>query len=134
MLGDHAIHATIPATDLERARAFYADKLGLVPTSEDPGGLIYATSGGVWFRLFPTPYAGTALHTVAGWVVQDLEAEVAELRAKGVVFEEYDTPQVKTVDGIADMPGGRAAWFKDSEGNILALVTPVSLPPTVQRA
>ena len=122
MLRDHPLHATIPATDLDRARAFYADKLGLTPSGEDPGGLLYELPGGSWFRLFPTPYAGTAQHTLAGWNVDDIDKEVAGLRASGVVFEEYDTPQLKTVDGIATMPGGRAAWFKDSEGNILGLV------------
>jgi catechol 2,3-dioxygenase-like lactoylglutathione lyase family enzyme len=67
MLREHPIHATIPATDLERARAFYADKLGLTPTREEPAGLVYETPGGAWFRLYRTPYAGTAQHTVAGW-------------------------------------------------------------------
>jgi catechol 2,3-dioxygenase-like lactoylglutathione lyase family enzyme len=134
MLQDHEIHPTIPATDLERARAFYADKLGLTPPFEDPGGLIYETAIGSWFRLFPTPYAGTAQHTVAGWAVDNLEAEVAELKAKSVVFLEYDTPGIKTVDGIATMPGGRGAWFKDSEGNILGLATPLSWPSRDQPA
>jgi catechol 2,3-dioxygenase-like lactoylglutathione lyase family enzyme len=112
MLQGHEIHPTIPATDLQRARAFYADKLGLTPAFEDPGGLVYETAIGSWFRLFPTPYAGTAQHTVAGWAVDNLEAEVAELKAKGVVFLEYDTPGIKTVDGIATMPGGLGAWLK----------------------
>jgi predicted enzyme related to lactoylglutathione lyase len=121
MLREHPIHAVIPATDLERARAFYADKLGLIPTREDPAGLVYVTPGGAWFRLYRTPYAGTAQHTIAGWEVEDLEAEVAELRARGVVFQEYRAGQLQTVDGIATTQGGRAAWFKDSEGNILGL-------------
>jgi catechol 2,3-dioxygenase-like lactoylglutathione lyase family enzyme len=86
MLREHPIHATIPATDLERARGFYADKLGLTPTREDPAGLGYETPGGAWFRLYRTPYAGTAQHTIAGWEVEDLEAEVAERKAGGVAF------------------------------------------------
>jgi predicted enzyme related to lactoylglutathione lyase len=121
MLREHPIHATIPAADLERARAFYADKLGLTPTREDRGGLIYETPGGAWFRLYRTPYAGTAQHTIAGWEVEDLEAEVAELKARGVAFEEYHSAQLQTVDGIATTQGSRVAWFKDSEGNILGL-------------
>jgi predicted enzyme related to lactoylglutathione lyase len=121
MLREHPIHATIPATDLERARAFYADKLGLTPTREDRAGLVYETPGGAWFRLYRTPYAGTAQHTIAGWEVEDLEAEVAELKARGVAFQEYQSEQLQTVDGIATTQGGRAAWFKDSEGNILGL-------------
>jgi predicted enzyme related to lactoylglutathione lyase len=121
MLREHPIHALIPATDLERARAFYADKLGLTPTREERAGLVYETPGGAWFRLYRTPYAGTAQHTIAGWVVEDLEAEVAELKARGVVFEEYHAGQLQTVDGIATIQDARVAWFKDSEGNILGL-------------
>jgi predicted enzyme related to lactoylglutathione lyase len=104
MLQGRHMHPTIPAADLERARSFYE------------------AGGGSWFLLYPTPSAGTARHTVAGWAVEDLDAEVAELKARGVVFEEYDSPQLKTVDGIATTAAGRAAWFKDSEGNILGLV------------
>jgi catechol 2,3-dioxygenase-like lactoylglutathione lyase family enzyme len=121
MLSERPIHATIPATDLERARAFYGDRLGLTPVREEPAGLVYATPGGAWFRLYRTPYAGTAQHTIAGWDVEDIEAEVAELKARGVVFEEYQSEQLQTVDGIATTQGGRAAWFRDSEGNILGL-------------
>jgi predicted enzyme related to lactoylglutathione lyase len=121
MLREYAIHAVIPATDLERARKFYADALGLTPAREDPAGLVYETPGGVWFRLYQTPFAGTAQHTIAGWEVQDIEAEVAELRARGVVFEEYHSGKIQTVDGIATTRDGRVAWFKDSEGNILGL-------------
>jgi predicted enzyme related to lactoylglutathione lyase len=121
MLREHPIHAAIPAIDLERARAFYADKLGLTPTREEPAGLVYVTPGGAWFRLYQTPYAGTAQHTIAGWEVEDIEAEVADLKARGVVFEEYHSEQLQTVNSIATTHGGRAAWFKDSEGNILGL-------------
>jgi catechol 2,3-dioxygenase-like lactoylglutathione lyase family enzyme len=121
MLREHPIHATIPAADLERARAFYADKLGLTPAREEPAGLVYETPGGAWFRLYRTPYAGTAQHTIAGWEVEDIEGEVAELKARGVVFEEYHSEQFQTLDGIATTQGGRVAWFKDSEGNILGL-------------
>ena len=121
MLREHPIHALIPATDLERARGFYADKLGLTPTREERAGLVYETPGGAWFRLYRTPYAGTAQHTIAGWVGEDLDAEVAELKARGVVCEEYQSAQFQTVDGIATIQGARVAWFKDSEGNILGL-------------
>jgi predicted enzyme related to lactoylglutathione lyase len=121
MLREHPIHATIPATDLERAHAFYAEKLGLTPAREEAAGPVYETPGGAWFRLYRTPYAGTAQHTVAGWEVEDIEAEVAELKARGVAFEEYQSGQFQTVDGIATSQGSRVAWFKDSEGNILGL-------------
>jgi catechol 2,3-dioxygenase-like lactoylglutathione lyase family enzyme len=120
MLANLEIHATIPASDLARAKQFYSEKLGLTAI-ETPGGLIYQCRDS-WFLVFPTRGAGTAPHTLAGWATDDLEAEVAELKARGVVFEEYDLPGLKTVDGIATTGPNRAAWFKDSEGNILGLV------------
>jgi hypothetical protein len=101
MLRDQPHPRTIPANDLGRARAFHADKLGLTPTREDPAGLSYETPDGAWFRLYRTPYAGTARHTIAGWEVEDLEAEVAKLKARGVAFEEDRSKQFQTVDGIA---------------------------------
>jgi catechol 2,3-dioxygenase-like lactoylglutathione lyase family enzyme len=122
MLQGRSMHPTIPAADLERARAYYADKLGLTPSRELPGGLVYEPSPGSWFLLYPSQGAGSAQHTVAGWEVEDIDAEVAELKARGGVFEEYDLPQLKTENSIATMPGNRAAWFRDSEGNILGLV------------
>jgi hypothetical protein len=94
---------------------------GLTPAREEPAGLVYETPGGAWFRLYRTPYAGTAQHTIAGWEVEDIEGEVAELKARRVVFEEYHSEQFQTLDGIATTQGGRVAWFKDSEGNILGL-------------
>jgi catechol 2,3-dioxygenase-like lactoylglutathione lyase family enzyme len=122
MLQSRSMHPTIPAADLERARAYYADKLGVTPSRELPGGLVYETGGGAWFLLYPSQGAGSAQHTVAGWEVEDIDAEVAELKARGVVFEEYDLPQLRTENSVATMPGNRAAWFRDSEGNILGLV------------
>jgi catechol 2,3-dioxygenase-like lactoylglutathione lyase family enzyme len=123
MLAKLEIHATIPASDLARARKFYQDKLGLNPAEEAPGGggLIYRCYNS-WFLLYPSSYAGTATHTQMGWETDDIEQEVAELKSRGVVFEEYDTPHLKTVDGIATTGPLRAAWFKDSEGNLLGLV------------
>lgn len=120
MLKDFDIGATIPASDLGRARRFYEEKLGLTPDSEDEAGLRYR-SGSSRFDLYPSAYAGTAQHTIAGWYVDDVRAAIAELRERGVVFEEYDLPGVKTVDRIADLGGELAAWFKDSEGNILSV-------------
>jgi hypothetical protein len=77
---------------------------------------------GSQFALYPSAGAGTAQHTIAGWTVGDIEAEVGELRARGVVFEEYDLPNLKTVNGIAALGPNRAAWFRDSEGNILGIM------------
>jgi len=115
------VFATIPALDMERAKRFYADTLGMRITRETPGGIEFE-SGGVRFDVYPTATGAGAGHTLAGWVVDDIEAEVAKLRAQGIVFEEYNMPGLKTENGIALIEGQeRAAWFRDSEGNILAL-------------
>ena len=124
MLNDSRVEANIPAADLARAREFYADKLGLVPAREVPGlQLTYETAGGTRFTVYETPYAGQAGHTIAQWHVDDLGSEVRDLRAKGVVFEVYDgMPGVEWDGEIARIEGmGKAAWFKDSEGNILCI-------------
>ena len=122
MLNDSKVTANVPAADLDRARSFYADKLGLTPADENPGGLIYTTKGGTTFFLYQTEYAGTAGHTLAQFHVEDVGAEVRDLTAKGVVFEHYDMPGVTWDGDIATVEGmGSAAWFKDSEGNILCL-------------
>jgi predicted enzyme related to lactoylglutathione lyase len=124
MLDSATVTANIPAADLKRARSFYAEKLGLTPAAEFDGVmLLYRTAGGSPFSIYETAYAGQAGHTIAQWHVDDVEAQVRDLRAKGVTFEQYDDmPGVEWNDGIASMPGmGRAAWFKDSEGNVLCL-------------
>jgi predicted enzyme related to lactoylglutathione lyase len=122
MLNDAKVTANIPAADLVRARQFYADKLGLTPTQENPGGLVYSTAGGTSFFLYQTEYAGQAGHTIAQWHVADVDAEVAELRSKGLEFEHYDMPGVAWEDDVATIEGmGKAAWFTDSEGNILCI-------------
>jgi catechol 2,3-dioxygenase-like lactoylglutathione lyase family enzyme len=120
MLGNYDLLTTLPAKDIERAKTFYEVKLGLTPIFEDPGGVHYR-SGSSYLDVYPTEAAGQAEHTLAAWVVGDIERVVEELRARGVVFEEYDLPGLKTMNGIADLPTERAAWFKDSEGNILAI-------------
>lgn len=118
---DHRAYATIPASDLVRAKGWYKDKLGLVPTTEDPLGVMYRLGDGTAFMLYPTPNAGKAPNTLMSFASADVASDVRELRGKGVVFEEYDMPGLKTVDGIAEMGRYHAAWFKDSEGNILAI-------------
>jgi catechol 2,3-dioxygenase-like lactoylglutathione lyase family enzyme len=121
MLEHSRFWATVPAADLERAKAFYRDTLGLTPVVATAAWLTFRAGDG-YFQLYPTRYAGTAEHTLGGWVVDDIEAAVAELRIRGVQFEEYDFPDLKTVGGIADLAGvERAAWFRDSEGNILSI-------------
>jgi predicted enzyme related to lactoylglutathione lyase len=122
MLDDSLVTANVPAGDLERARSFYADKLGLTPARENPGGLIYTTTGGTTFFLYETAYAGQAGHTIAQWHVADVAAEVEELKARGVAFEHYDLPGVSWDGDVASMGEmGKAAWFTDSEGNIMCI-------------
>ncbi|HEY6744886.1 MAG TPA: VOC family protein [Mycobacteriales bacterium] len=123
MLENGTVTANIPAADLTRARQFYADKLGVTPYSEIDGVmLVYRTAGGTVFSVYQTEYAGQAGHTIAQWHVDDVEAEVRDLKSKGIVFEEYDLPGVKWQDGVASMGEmGKAAWFKDSEGNTLCI-------------
>jgi predicted enzyme related to lactoylglutathione lyase len=124
MLSDSKVEANIPASDLERARDFYAEKLGLTPTDQfGEEALVYRTAGGTTFNLYRTAYAGQAGHTIAQWHVADIETEVRDLKAKGVSFEVYeDMPGVEWDGEIAAIPGmGRAAWFKDSEGNTMCV-------------
>jgi catechol 2,3-dioxygenase-like lactoylglutathione lyase family enzyme len=128
MLKDGRIATRLPAQDLERARAFYAEKLGLEPLEERPGGLRYVGAAGE-FALFESAGSASGDHTQMAWEVDDIEATVGELRERGVEFEEYDVPGLKTVDGIAEIAGNypskgvgeRGAWFRDSEGNMLGV-------------
>ncbi len=120
MLKDAPIRAYIPARDRPRARRFYEEKVGLVPREEYAGGVIYAC-GGTEVFLYPTPNAGTSQASQAFWQVEDVEAEVAELKRRGVRFEEYDVPGLTTKNGIVTGGGARTAWFKDTEGNIMAV-------------
>ena len=122
MLKDLRTHATLPATDLARARAFYSEKLALEPESETPGGLTYVCDGSV-FVIYPGRNAGSGLHTQMGFTTNDIEAEVAELKARGVEFENYpNMPDFDTATSIFSPGYMRAAWFRDSEGNMLGLV------------
>lgn len=123
MLKDSPVVPYIPATDIQRARDFYELKVGLVPREEVAGGVVYECAGGSWIFLYQSSGAGTSQASQAFWQVQDIEKEVADLRSRGVVFEQYDRPgALKTVNGISEGGGTRAAWFKDSEGNIMALI------------
>jgi catechol 2,3-dioxygenase-like lactoylglutathione lyase family enzyme len=132
MLSNGRVAPRLPAQDLERARAFYAEKLGLEPTEERPGGLRYQLGDGE-FVLFQSAGATSGEHTQMAIEVEDLESTVAELRNRGVVFEEYDFPGLSTTDGIADIEGNypskgsgeRGAWFRDSEGNMIGLGQPM---------
>ncbi|VWX58998.1 conserved hypothetical protein [Burkholderiales bacterium 8X] len=121
MLQKSPMYAYIPAIDVEQARRFYEDKIGLKATAEINGGVAFEFAQGTACFLYPTPNAGTSKASQAFWQVEDIEAEVAELKSRGVVFEDYDMPG-KDANGIVNAGGARAAWFKDSEGNIMAII------------
>ncbi|MET7440693.1 MULTISPECIES: VOC family protein [unclassified Streptomyces] len=123
----------LPAQDLERARRFYAQRLGLEPADERPGGLLYRCAGGE-FVLFQSTGTSPGTFTQMALEVEDLDTAVAELRRRGVVFEDVDVPGLRTVDGIAEIEGNypskgargeRGAWFRDSEGNMLGIGEPI---------
>ena len=134
MLEDTKVAARIPVQDLQRARVFYAEKLGLEPSEERPGGLLYRCGEGE-FALFESTGAASGEHTQMGWEVEDIEATVEWLRGRGVMFEEYDFPGLRTVNGIAEVAGNYpskggvgewAAWFRDNEGNLFGIGQPMS--------
>jgi predicted enzyme related to lactoylglutathione lyase len=120
MLSNAPIRAYIPASDVARARRFYEEVVGLGPGTEFAGGVIYEC-GGTQVFLYPTSHAGTSQASQAFWQVDDVEAEVADLKSRGVTFEEYDFPGHAMTNSILTAGGARTAWFKDSEGNILAV-------------
>ncbi len=129
MLKSGRVAARLPARDLTRARRFYAEKLGLEPADERPGGLLYRCETGE-FALFESAGAAPGTFTQMAWEVDDIQATVGALRERGVVFEEVDLPGLRTVDGIAEISGNypskgakgeRGAWFRDSEGNMLGI-------------
>ena len=123
MLADCPIHTPLPVTDMERAKRFYSERLGLTPETElqdDRDGVFYRC-GGSRFLLYPAQAPSDGSHSQMTWLTSDIEAAVADLKARGVVFEEYDLPGLKTNNGVAIIGESKGAWFKDSEGNLLAL-------------
>jgi predicted enzyme related to lactoylglutathione lyase len=113
---------TLPVVDMDRARKFYLETLGLKVMQADMGGVMLQAGSGTGLYLYQRG-ATKADHTVAAFNVNNIEAEMSELKAKGIVFEEYDIPQmnIKTVNGLATADGAKIAWFKDTEGNILGV-------------
>ena len=126
MLQESPIYAYIPASDLPRARRFYEEKIGLVPKEEVAGGVVYEFAGQTACFLYPTPNAGTSKASQAFWAVADVDREIEQLKARGVVFEDYDMPGERTPAGAVNAGGAKAAWFKDSEGNIMAIIENVA--------
>jgi catechol 2,3-dioxygenase-like lactoylglutathione lyase family enzyme len=125
--------AVLPASDQERARRFWSDVFGLTPIRSDMGGDFYVV-GGVPLLVYETQFAGTAQNTSFGLFTDDLDRDMAALREKGVTFNEYDLPGLKTENGVVDMDGERGAWFNDSEGNIISLGQPTSVSLDEARA
>ena len=126
MLQSSPIYAYIPAKNIARARAFYEKTLGFTAGREVAGGVTYQFGDRTACFLYPTPNAGTSKASQAFWQVDDIEREVADLKSRGVTFEDYDMPGLKTQNGIATAGGAKTAWFKDTEGNILAVVQTLS--------
>ena len=122
MLQQSPMYPYIPARDMKRARQFYEQTLGFKPKQELAGGVVYEFGDHTSCFMYPTPNAGTSSASQAFWQVDDVEREVAELKARGVTFEEYDMPGMRTENGILTAGGAKAAWFKDSEGNIMAVI------------
>ncbi len=114
-------HATIAVTDMDRAKKFYGETLGLSTKEERSDGVIYE-SGGTWMLVYPSQFAGTNQATCMTFEVSDVEKAIDELSGRGITFEQYDFPGMKTdARGIAEIQGERGAWFKDPDGNILAV-------------
>ena len=124
MLADSKVMAMVAVSDLSKGKEFYSGTLGLKEVGENPGGVMYECGGSTLF-LYPSP--GSAGHnqaTSASWVVDDIETEVAVLKEKGITFEYYDIPNATIENDIYTvMPGMKAAWFKDPDGNILGLAS-----------
>jgi catechol 2,3-dioxygenase-like lactoylglutathione lyase family enzyme len=136
VLSRATVATRIPVRDLRRAREWYSEKLGLEPSEERPGGLRYRLASGE-FALFESAGTSPGTFTQMGFEVDDLVAAVAELKQRGVVFEEVDVPGLETVDGIAEVEGNYpskgghgelAAWFRDLDGNMLGVGQPLSRP------
>ena len=120
MLPDRPVYPALPTADLERLRRFYEDVVGFKVRAENPRTIYYRAGSGTFFALAKSGGRPSGAHTQMAFLVADVDAEVAELRRRGVVFETYETP--RTVDGIADMEVGRAAWFKDPDGNLIGMI------------
>lgn len=122
MLQNNPLYAYLPVTDVARARKFYEGTLGFKPGEELGDGVTYHFGGGTAAFLYSTPNAGTSKASQAFWQVEDIEREVADLKSRGIAFEHYDMPGMHADGDIVIAGGAKAAWFKDTEGNILAVI------------
>ena len=122
MLAERRVHVTLPVADLDRARAFYEGRLGFFPYNIQPTAVLYRAGEGTLFAITKGTALSTGAHTQMSFTTDDIEAEVADAKAQGLVFEEYDFPGFTTVNSIAPVGPNRAAWFKDSEGNLIGII------------
>ncbi len=122
MLSERRCHTTIPVSDLDRARTFYEGVLGFTPFEVNPAAVLYEAGEGSKFAVTRSSGKASGTHTQMGFTVSDIESDVADLKGRGIVFEEYDFPTLKTEGGIATTGAGKAAWFLDPEGNMIGLV------------
>lgn len=122
MISDCPAHTVIPVADLERASAWYEGTLGFHPGQRFSGGIFYQAGDGTRFQLYETGNAGKNPATLMGFMTTDIEAEVRDLKTRGVVFEDYASGPLKTVNSVATAGDARAAWFKDPDGNILGFL------------
>lgn len=121
MLSDSSVTTMLPVKDIDRARNFYEGCLGLSPGGSRPDGKFVYVVGGSTLALFPKPEGTKADHTAISFQVADIAAAVAALERTGVVFEDYDFPELKTVNHVCVLGSEKAAWFKDTEGNYLCI-------------
>lgn len=121
MLSQYKVYAILPSSDVERARSWFQEKLEMIPTKEEPAGLWYECAEGTWFFVTHSAFAGTAQNTAASFQVTGIEDVMSQMKGRGVVFEEYDLPYLKTVDGLFAMGPYKAAWFQDADGNIIEI-------------
>ena len=121
LLDDSLVTCMLPVKDLARARAFYEQRLGLTPLGAKPDGKFIYRSGGTELALFPKAEGTQATHTALSFRVADIARAVAELESRGVAFADYDLPGLKTVGHVCVLGSEKAAWFEDTEGNILCL-------------
>ena len=122
MLQESPMYAYIPAKDMARARKFYEQTLGFKPKQEENGGVVYEFGKHTACFMYPTPNAGTSAASQAFWSVKDVDREIVELKARGVVFEQYDAGPIKTDERGIATPGPKQAWFKDPAANILSVI------------
>lgn len=130
MLGEAPVGMNIPVKNAQESKRFYEDVLAATPISVNETDIVYQT-GNTFFAIYETQQVGKAGHTLGTFVVDDLDATIEGLRDRGVAFEDYDMPGLKTVDSIAQLGENRIAWFKDPDGNILSVAEVSWQPPTV---